>query len=190
MNYKNVFIYLIAFPGTGKLTIARELQKEFPSILVDNHFINNIVFKLIDTDGVTKLSERVWHYTEETRKIVLNVIRELSKPDRNFIFTNALMQNDPTDLRLYNDIVKLSNDRNAYLLPVCLIISKEELCRRVISPDRKVNLKGINPEEASVLWDKHNVFTPEGSLTLDVSSLTPDKAANAIKVELERRIRV
>lgn len=50
MAIENTFIYLMGFAGTGKLTIAKELQKIVPSILVDNHLILNVVFSLIEPE--------------------------------------------------------------------------------------------------------------------------------------------
>jgi len=184
----NVFIYLIGLPGAGKLTVAKALQKQLPSILIDNHYINNIVFGLIDTDGVTSLPEKVWEHTNAVRKIVFDTIRDLSKPERNFIFTNALVENDLGDLGIYQDVVKLAKDRNAFLLPVRILVSREVLCERVVSNDRKLNLKAINPIAAAQCWDDNEVLVPENGFTLDTSELSAESAAEAIYIELKQRL--
>ena len=184
---KNTFVYLLGLPGAGKLTVARELQKNFDSILIDNHYVNNVVLGLVDPDGVTKLPARVWDYTKEVRKIVLNVIRELAKPDRNFVFTNALAEGDSVDERLFEEIADLAKARGANLLPVRLLVSKEELCRRVVSLERKEQLKSIDPEGASEVWEKYSVINPSGAFDLEASTLSPEESARAILNELSSR---
>lgn len=187
MKPKNTFIYLIGFPGSGKLTIAKELQKIIPSILVDNHLINNVVFSLIDTDGKTKLPMQVWDHTLAVRKIALATIRDLAKPDRNFIFTNCLREGDAVDRELYEEIVALAQFRSAKLLPVRISISIDELRRRVVSPGRKALLKDINPLGADENSLNSTVLRPDGCFELNVTELTAVAAAQRIVEELELR---
>lgn len=179
---QNTFIYLIGLPGTGKLTIAGEIKKLLPAILVDNHLINNVVFCLIDPDGKTKLPAKVWEHTLAIRQIVLETIRTLSKPNRNFIFTNALTNEDPADAVLFQEIVDLAKAKGARLFTVRLLISTEQLVRRVVSPDRVAKLKGIDPDAARRQSETHTVFTPKTSdyIDLDVSNLTAAEAAQHI----------
>ncbi len=56
---------LYGFPGVGKLTIANEMVGLLGASghevrLVDNHVINNQVFRLIEQDGLTPLPPVVW----------------------------------------------------------------------------------------------------------------------------------
>ena len=51
----NIFLYLLGFAGTGKLTIARAFARSVGAKVVDNHWINNPIFGLIDPDGVSPL---------------------------------------------------------------------------------------------------------------------------------------
>lgn len=184
----NLIIYLFGFGGTGKLTIARELQKRFPLIVVDNQFINTTVFSLIDTDGVTPLPSRVWEYVEQVRTVVLQVIRELAKPKRSFLFTNELIDEDPGDVELYQKITQLAHERGALLIPVRLLISVDELCRRVQSPTRKKLLKSIDPDQAAKNWESCTVLKPEGCFELDVTHLSATDAAKEIEIEVHRRV--
>jgi hypothetical protein len=55
----NLFVYLVGFAGTGKLTIGRALAGLIGAKVVDNQWINNTIFGLIDCDGVTPLPEGV-----------------------------------------------------------------------------------------------------------------------------------
>ena len=56
----NVVVYLVGFASTGKLTIARELAPMLNAKVVDNHWVNNPIFGLLETDGKTKLPDAVW----------------------------------------------------------------------------------------------------------------------------------
>lgn len=46
-----VRIVLIGFPGVGKLTIAKELSAMVSAKIVDNHWVNNPILRLLDEDG-------------------------------------------------------------------------------------------------------------------------------------------
>jgi predicted kinase len=65
---KNVIVYLVGFPGTGKLTVARELALLLNARVVDNHWINNPILGLIDSDRVTPFPEDVWDQIAKVRK--------------------------------------------------------------------------------------------------------------------------
>jgi len=177
---ENKFIYLIGFGGTGKRTIACELQKLVPSILVDNQFINSVVFHLVDADGVSPLPKVVWDYTDEVRRIVLDIITNVSKPNRNFIFTNELFERDEASKNLYEEISQAANSRGAELIPVRLLISKEELCRRVVNPERIRFWKSVNQEDAALKWENRDVYKPDGCIDIQVDSIRPDDVAKKI----------
>src|SRR5262245_7180495 len=98
----NVILYLIGFAGTGKLTIAKAILARAPFLLVDNHFINNVVFSLIDMDGNSPLPPRVWENVGKVRSIVFDTMRYLSKPARNFVLTNELVEGDEEDAKVFN----------------------------------------------------------------------------------------
>ena len=187
---ENTIIYLIGFAGCGKLTIAQEIQKLIPAILVDNHLINNVVFSLIDPDGVTPLPKSVWENTRRVREIVLDTIRELSPPQRNFIFTNELIEGKATNQEVFNKISSLAADRGALFFPVRLLISPEELCRRIVSPERKAKFKTISPAlvhqkmlQQEILYPSHPYFE------LEVSDLSASRSAQVIVEELKRSYR-
>lgn len=189
MAIENTFIYLIGFAGTGKLTIAKELQKIVPSILVDNHLILNVLFSLIDVDGVTPLPRAVWDNARIVRDVVLDTIRNLSRPNRNFIFTNELREGDTIDLELFEEIAELARDRGASLLPVRLLISPEELCRRIVSEERRAKFKAVDAEKALVRAQQNELLRPPGHqhFDLDVTALAAEESARQIAAELERR---
>ena len=99
-----------------------------------------------------------------------------------------MVENDLGDRSIYEDVVKLAKDRNAFLLPVRILVSREVLCERVVSNDRKLNLKAINPVAAAQCWDDNEVLVPEDGFTLDTSELSAESAAQAIFLELKKRL--
>ncbi|MGO7427595.1 chloramphenicol phosphotransferase, partial [Rhizobium ruizarguesonis] len=51
----SVFVLLLGFPGVGKLTIARELGSLISAKIVDNHWFNNPILRLLDEDQTAPL---------------------------------------------------------------------------------------------------------------------------------------
>jgi hypothetical protein len=188
----NVILYLIGFAGTGKLTIAQAILVRAPFLLVDNHFINNVVFRLIDTDGNGPLPPRVWEHVGKVCAIVFDTMRYLAKPDRNFVLTNELVAGDEEDEQVFHEVRALATARGAAFLPVRLLIAPEELARRVVSPQRQALLKSRNPEEAWRMAREHQVYIPKGvdAFILDVTTLSPADAAEQILAEAMQRFRL
>jgi hypothetical protein len=177
-----VILYLIGFAGCGKLTIARAIQARYDCILVDNHRINNVIFALLDLDGKTRLPEKVWDNVLLVRSAVLDTIRYLAKPGRNFIFTNELLEGQERDRKAFFAIAELARDRNALFLPVRLMISPDELSRRVVSLDRAEHFKETDPDAALKKAHEREVFEPHGFnyLEIEITALAPEEVAERI----------
>src|SRR4249919_2156448 len=94
-SMNNIFLYLVGFAGTGKLTIARAFARHVGAKVVDNQWINNPIFGLIDPDGVTRLPNAVWSQTAKVREAVLETIATLAKPGTNFVFTHDGVEGEP-----------------------------------------------------------------------------------------------
>lgn len=188
----NVILYLIGFAGTGKLTIAKEILARAPFLLVDNHFINNVIFYLIDTDGNSPLPPRVWENVGKVRAVVFDTMRELAKPARNFVLTNELVEGADQDEQVFQAVRALATAREAAFLPVRLLIAPEELARRVVSPQRQALLKSRDPDEALRMAREHQVYLPKDfdAFVLDVTKLSPADAAEQILAEVRQRFRL
>src|SRR5260221_705044 len=104
MALENVFVYLIGFAGVGKLTTARGLAGLMNARVVDNHWINNPIFGLIDRDRGAPLPASVWEQTRKVRTAVLETIATLGAPHANFILTNSLAEEDPEDRKIYDAV--------------------------------------------------------------------------------------
>ena len=186
----NTILHLIGFAGTGKLTIAREIVAAAPEFrLVDNHFINNVIFSLVHADGKTKLPREVWDRVGDVRDVVLRTIRDLSPENYSFVFTNEVIEGNEKDGQEFEQFRVVSEARGAFYLPVRLLISPSELRRRITVPNR-AKLKKTTLEEAAIVNSRDNeVFKPKTVpyFDLDVSDLAPDEAARRILEEASER---
>jgi hypothetical protein len=183
----NTIIILIGFAGTGKYTIGRELCERTGAKLVDNHLINNPIFRVVNVDGVTPLPAPVWGKVKEIRRIVYDAVREISPPNLSFVFTLELRESDPAAHQAFLNLRELARARQSLLVPIRLICDVEELCRRVANPARAELLKAVSPELARKKAAEHSVLNPkhENVRTIDVTAKTPAQSVDAIIRVLE-----
>lgn len=176
----------MGFAGTGKYTIARALSNHTGAKLIDNHLINNSIFTAVNADGVTPLAAEVWDKVKQIRRIVYDTIRDLSPAGMSFIFTSELRQNNPADYVAFAEVRKLANARGSLFVPIRLVCDVEELCRRIVSPDRRERLKDINPESARRKSAEDMVLAPRHSnlRTIDVTTRSPQSTVAAILKEI------
>lgn len=182
----NTLVVLIGFAGTGKYTVGRLLSARTGARLVDNHLINNPVFTAVGADGVTPLPAAVWEKVAGIRRLVYETIREIAPPGLGYVFTLEMREKDPAAHRAFRDLEELAAARRGLLVPVRLVCDLEELCRRVVSPDRVGRLKDISADNARKKFSEHTVLDPkhEHTRTVDVTSLTPEESADAVLCEV------
>jgi hypothetical protein len=136
----NIFLYLVICRD-GKLTIARAFARHVGAKVVDNQWINNPIFGLIDPDGVTCLPNGLGQ-TAKVREAVSNN-RDVAKPGTNRI-THDGIEGEP----MTKACCEASNPharRGAQLIPVRLVCDEDELKRRIQSPDRAPMLSCVDP---------------------------------------------
>lgn len=181
-NFENTIIVLIGFAGTGKFTIARDICDRTGAKLIDNHLINNPIFKVVNADGVSPLPPGVWDKVKKVRTTVYEAIRELSPPEMSFVFTIELIDGKPGEQEAFDDLEKLAATRKSLFLPVRLICDVEELVRRVVNPARIQMIKSISPAEARRKSESESVLNSSHphTLTLDVTEKTPGESAESI----------
>jgi hypothetical protein len=109
--------------------------------------------------------------------------KRASRPDHfSFIFTNVLFDNSAPDAEYFVDIAELAQQRQAKFIPVRLLCSEDELCRRVVSPERIERFKTVDAENARKTqhtWTILRVDHPN-ALILDVTTFAATEAANCI----------
>lgn len=177
---------MVLLIGTGKYTIGRELCERTGAKLIDNHLINNPIFKVVNADGVTPLPAIVWDKVKEIRRTVYEAIQDLSPPEMSFVFTMELRESNPGDHGAFWDLEQLAAARQSRFVPIRLICGVEELCRRVADPARAAMLKEISPELArkkSAADSVLNVPHPN-QRTLDVTKRSASGSVDAILDEV------
>ncbi|MBY4589154.1 chloramphenicol phosphotransferase [Rhizobium redzepovicii] len=179
----NIFILLIGFPGVGKLAIAKELSPLVPAKIIDNHWFNNPILRLLDDGGTSPLPEGIWEYTGRVRQAVLDAIVAYSAPSANFIFTHAGIDGDQRSMRTFQQIAAAAQQRQALLVPVRLLCDEDELARRISTPARRAHLKSTDAEASRKRSRQACVLDPQhqNTLVLDVTFASPQESADAIR---------
>lgn len=181
---KNCVLHFNGFPGSGKLTIAKELASQDPSFrLIDNHAINNLIFAMVRIDGKTKISSETWDAIRAIRNIVTEFLPKHAAPSLSFIFTNVLAQDDPEDMAVYDTIKEAAEKRGSSYIPVILNCDLEENRRRISMIEREKNMKMTDPEGLSLLRQGEKLLTPDhpNLMELDVTRISPEEAAGRIR---------
>jgi hypothetical protein len=187
---RNLFVYLVGFGGTGKLTIARALAPVIGAKIVDNHWINNPIFGLIDPDGVTPLPPAVWVQVGKVHDAVMETIATLAKPETSFVFTHEGVAGNADDQAKLEIIRSVAARRGARFVPVRLLCEEAELVRRIQSPERAAMHKGISPAYAIKRSRHYVVLDPKSpdTLSLDVTRLRPEESVAAIIAHIEHLV--
>ena len=151
------------------------------AVVVDNHWINDPILKLVTGDGSAAVPDAVWPQVAKVREAVLETIATLGPPTTNYIFTYAGSDEDPEDRTAFEDYRAVAVRRGSRFVPVRLLCSELELVKRIQSVERR-GRKLTDPAEAI---GNVRAFTPldprlPGSLCLDVTYLSPEAAASAI----------
>jgi hypothetical protein len=134
--------HLFGFPGTGKLTIAKEIVKQLeardePCARFDNHATHNLVWQLIPEHR--KFDPPVLARVLELRRVLLEAAAELTSEAHSIVFTNFLPPDrEPTVVDKNRELALMLGKT---LVAVELTLDPEEVLRRVGNPDRVANLK-------------------------------------------------
>jgi adenylylsulfate kinase-like enzyme len=183
----NYIIWLNAFPGAGKLTIARELVQLLGSdqaLLIDNH-------QLID--AVTLPRDHPQYQDERRNQRYAAFTRHLyddaAKPVRVVIFTDFQSDNElGTSVSAEYRVAAERSKRK--FLPVYVTCDREENIRRVSAADRQASGKGklLDQEFLVHLMENYNLFRwPGVGIEIDSTTMLPKEAAQAILDELYSR---
>lgn len=182
-----LLIHLIGHPGVGKYTIAKEIadseaREGRQLIVVDNHYINNPIFALLDLSRDAAVPAEAWPNVRQVREAILQTIESLSPRTWSFIFTNVLVESDPEDVQIVERLMLLANRRKSIYVPVNLICNVDELTRRAKSYDRKERLKLVDPDAVRSYSMSRTLLTPTiaSAFSIDVTKLSSTDAAQEI----------
>ena len=148
-SMNNIFLYLLGFAGTGKLTIARAFARAVGAKVVDNHWINKPDFRPHRSGRCVAFAGCGYRsQTAKVREAVLETIATLAKPGTNFVFTHDGIEGERYDQDVSRGIQSTAARRDARLIPVRLVCNEDELVRRIQSADRAPMLKCTDPADA------------------------------------------
>ena len=179
---RTTIYHLIGAPGVGKYTIGKELASLTGARLVDNHSINNLLFNVIEQDGMKPLPAAIWPRVGEMRRIVLDTIMHVSPPHLSFIFTNYIRGEDEREYALYLENVAVAEIRGSVFVPVLLTCESDELVTRIGSDSRRERMKLLDPVVGRELNEAPRFSTDHRNfMVLDVTAIPPSESAAKIR---------
>ncbi len=179
---ENTIIHLIGNPAAGKYTVGAEVARLTGARFVDNHSIANVIFNLIDPDGVTPLPAGVWPRVAQVRAAVLDALVHVAPRHLSYVLTNYIRAEDPAEEAAFLEIVAAADARESTYVPVVMHCDTEELVRRVTMPDRRARMKLVDPVAVRRLGDEVPLYVPRhaNTMEMDVTRLAPEESARRI----------
>ncbi|KAK6334264.1 hypothetical protein TWF730_003478 [Orbilia blumenaviensis] len=183
-------IFINGYPGTGKLTVAKELQKIMPNSRVFDHHL------LIDAARATfNQSDPEYQILRKAfRTTLLDSINTASTDHSptTWIFTEC-QSNSHIGTSISHEYLAAAKRRSSPFVSIILTCSLEENLKRLSHPSRKTTprrkltnrevLKAIRDEE---VIHRFGDWIGVRELVVDNSKLEPEEAAVVIKTFLEK----
>jgi broad-specificity NMP kinase len=170
---KLVFIY--GAPGTGKLTVARELAARTGFRLFHNHLTVDLARTLFEYDTP--------EYLEYVRFLRRDAFERAVQNDVNLIFTFWYSKESAPSVQRYTEIIERNGGEVVFVKLYC---PPEILEQRVQNPERK-NWKISNLQSLKNALENTdlNFVIPGTRLIIDNSDLEPGLAAKHIQITLQ-----
>ena len=190
-------IHLNGFPGTGKLTIARKLveklnreyEQQDPSQSA-NHTRAKLVHNHLLIDPAGAVLERSQPGYNELRTAIrqavfTTLINESSTYETIYVFTDWQSGN-AVGSGVCEEYLAMAKARGSQFIPILVSCEEQENVRRIQGVSRAISDK-LTDSELLVQW-RQEVDPPpvylfrdiKERMELDVSSLSPEQAADAI----------
>jgi predicted kinase len=177
-----VLIHLNGWPGSGKLTVAREVARKLQARLLDNHTLHDVAARLCD-----RHTPEYWELYYQVRDVAYTRVRALPSHEV-VVMTNALTLESDRERHVWDGVKALAAERGVPLVAVTLQCALDENVRRIASESRR-HRKLTDP--APLLeWRSTLTLLTDGSvrsLTIDNTDRSPDEVADEI-VAFVRRI--
>jgi cytidylate kinase len=170
-----VIIHLNGWPGSGKLTVAREVARKLQARLLDNHTLHDVAGRLCD-----RHTPEYWELYYQVRDAAYKRVRAL--PTREVIvMTNALALESDREREAWAAVKALAATRGVPVVAVTLQCSLEENVRRIASEGRR-HRKLTDPSPL-IEWRSTLTLLVDRTvrtLNLDNTNLSPEQAADEI----------
>lgn len=195
-------LVLNAFPGTGKLTIARHilslLLTNTPPILLDNHTLIDPVSLILPTRNSAHYALR-----KQIRDPIFAAIAARPESDLIVIFTTCLVNEMDTDRLQWREFLELARKRGIGFRCVNLVCSEESNRVRLESGERLRGREGdgkeklVDGEVLKGIRDRYTLLSADGrggkeaegedgksveikNLILDTTALSAEESARRI----------
>lgn len=162
-------------PASGKLTVAKELQKITKYKLFHNHLTGDLVSSVFETKVNSKIVFRVCN------KIRLDIFETAAKENIDLIFTFVYA---PISDKFIKKVIRTINKYRGKVKFVQLSCNQDELRKRVKAPSRKKyqKLKSVSGLNKSLKgWDILKEIPYVKNLKIDNTKLSAKKVAKMIK---------
>jgi AAA domain len=176
LTRENVVVHINAWPGSGKLTIARLLAKRLGGRLMDNHTLLNPAEALFDRSSTHWLTLR-----RELRKLAFAHMAKV-ETGMPIVLTDALAEDDH-DRAMFDDCRPLAAVRDARLIAVVLECEEDENARRLQSPGRTEAMKLTKPQVLRDLRSRYRLLRPVDVDIIDLDVTTLEPSAACIRLE-------
>lgn len=182
------FIYINGYAGVGKLTIAKCLLPllSHPAKFFDNHLLIDPVAALLD-----RTSSEYQPLRESVRQLFLSTISSSAELKNTTIVFTDQQSSSLLGSSVAREYEKAAKERCCQFLSIRIECEEEEHIRRATSQGRKDSRMTKLTDEGVLrrMREKEDVFSfgGEDELTIDVTRLAPEEAAQRIYTFLRER---
>ena len=170
-----MIIHINGWPGSGKLTVAREVAHQLQARLLDNHTLHDVAARLCDRHTV-----EYWELYYQVREAAYKRVRALPARDV-VVMTNALTFESDREREAWAAVKSLALARAVPLVAVTLHCSLEENVRRIASESRR-HRKMTDPAPL-IEWRSTLTLLTDAtvrSLMIDNTHRSPEDVADEI----------
>lgn len=177
-----LFIYIIGFSGSGKLSTAIELSHMVDALIVSSSFPHNAQIHTVygDVFEHEKIPKGVQDKVYDITQTMLQVIESYPTKSKNYIFFDELVQGNDHDIRMYNSVVSLSTKMNTRVLPIVLRCSLSTLQKRIELKNKRGNKKIISASNSVERFKRRDLLVPTNAIEIENSNISAREVAEKI----------